>query len=503
MKLKIKLKILVVFLCLFSFINVRADEKIIPPILKKENEDIEKIIDSINNEVKENKEENKDKEDKKENEEIKKKKEIRDEKNIERKANIIDNCDNLEVSGKQLNLLDLIKIGICNNPNLNKEFINIKVSESKLKQQKSEYLPTISASVSTQESDSKVQGGNRTEQNPYNATLSLNWLLYDFGGRSARVKEMKNELDSNVFSYNAEMQDLILSINTKYLNLLSAKESLKSAEANEITFGISYKESSKRYEIGSASLNDKLQAKTSYEQSTLEVIDARNKVKKYMGDLAVLLNLPPETEFDLKDLPTDSDMFALKENETIENLMQIALEKRFELKEKQSILEANLNNVKNARSNRLPTINLSASTGYSDSWKKETDYTKSSSVKLSLTMPIFTGFSTVNQVSEAKYKYQQARLDLRNTENTIRNEVWTAYQDYLTSVESYNLSKQILESAEENEKVAFKSYEVGKIDIINLLTATSQLADARQGKITAFYNVLVSKANLYKAIGRF
>ena len=61
----------------------------------------------------------------------------------------------------------------------------------------------------------------------------------------------------------------------------------------------------------------------------------------------------------------------------------------------------------------------------------------------------------------------------------------------------------MLESAKENQRVAFASYEVGRGSILNLLTAESQLASARQENASAFYNVLIAKANLYRTIGRF
>ena len=65
------------------------------------------------------------------------------------------------------------------------------------------------------------------------------------------------------------------------------------------------------------------------------------------------------------------------------------------------------------------------------------------------------------------------------------------------------LTNVMLKSAKENERVAFKSYEIGQTDIINLLTAESQLADARDRVVNAFYTVLINKATLYRSIGRF
>ena len=69
-------------------------------------------------------------------------------------------------------------------------------------------------------------------------------------------------------------------------------------------------------------------------------------------------------------------------------------------------------------------------------------------------------------------------------------------------IRSYEISQTVLNSAEENHRVAFRYYQVGKADILTLLDAVAQLADARQNKISAFYNLLLSKANLYKSIGK-
>ena len=85
----------------------------------------------------------------------------------------------------------------------------------------------------------------------------------------------------------------------------------------------------------------------------------------------------------------------------------------------------------------------------------------------------------------------------------IQNDVWSKYQHYKTALRTYEISQTVLDSAEENERVAFRYYKVGKGDILNLLTAVAQLADARQNKITAFYNLLLSKANLYRSIGKY
>ena len=117
-------------------------------------------------------------------------------------------------------------------------------------------------------------------------------------------------------------------------------------------------------------------------------------------------------------------------------------------------------------------------------------------------MPLFSGFSNTYKIQQASYAYKQQIENTQALTLQVQNEVWRAYQNYKTALRSYEISQTVLESAEENHRVAFRYYELGKGDILTLLSAVAQLADARQNKITAFYDLLLSKANLYRSIGK-
>ena len=54
----------------------------------------------------------------------------------------------------------------------------------------------------------------------------------------------------------------------------------------------------------------------------------------------------------------------------------------------------------------------------------------------------------------------------------------------------------------ENERVAFASYKVGKVNILTLLDAQSSLASARVENSTSFYNFLTAQNKLQKALGQ-
>ena len=184
-------------------------------------------------------------------------------------------------------------------------------------------------------------------------------------------------------------------------------------------------------------------------------------------------------------------------------MIEQASKERSEVKAQEANVNAANASLQELRSTRFGSISLSAESGYNNSWKPERSYNRDNSIGLNYRLPLFTGFDTSYKISAAEFKREQERYALEQTRNNIKNEVWGAYHDYQTALKSYEVSKKVLKSAEENEKVAFKSYEIGQTDIINLLTAESQLADARDSLVNAFYTVLINKATLYRSIGRF
>lgn len=413
-------------------------------------------------------------------------------------------CLDKEIAiNKEVSLIDLIKIGICNNPDLSSDYMGLKASEANLGAAKSEYYPNINLGAGAGKNTAKKQGNNRIENDPYNVNLGLSLLLYDFGGRSARIDSFRYYLANAGFNYNSALQDLVLAIHTNYFKLLGAKEDLKSAKANESMYKKSFDEASRKYEVGLAALNDKLQTQTSYEQSKLKVLEMENAVKQFEGDLATTLNLPPQTTFKLKQPPKDRDLTALSKKDTIDKMIDVAAHERDEIKSQEMMLNAANSSLRELRASRYGSFSLSAESGYNNSWKSPRSYNQDNSIGINYKLPLFTGFDTSYKIKAAKYKREQERYNLEAVRNRIKNEVWSAYHNYQTALKSHEVSKKVLKSAEENEKVAFKSYEVGSTDIINLLTAESQLADARDALINAFYTVLINKATLYRSIGRF
>ena len=132
-----------------------------------------------------------------------------------------ENClSKVNVKGK-MGLNDLIQIGVCNNPDLNRTFMAVRSAEAELGASKAAYLPNIALTAAATASHNKGQYDlpdanvyKDMKAKPYSVNVALNWLLLDFGGRSATTDMMKAYMEQAAFGYNAALHDLVLGVHS-------------------------------------------------------------------------------------------------------------------------------------------------------------------------------------------------------------------------------------------------------------------------------------------------
>ena len=408
-------------------------------------------------------------------------------------------CNEVSVDGK-IDLSVVMEKALCANPSLKISYLSALVSGANYGQGLSEYLPSISVSGSLNTSSSKEDGGNSSEKSNVSADAKLSWLLLDFGGRSANADRLKAALQSSYFSYDEQVQNLLYEVAAKYYAVLSATEKYEGLKESEKSFKKAYEEASSRYELGLVPLSDKLQAQTSYEQAKLACNVAGKNIALEQGNLARLLNLPPYTIFDLER--PNKKLENLPTMEKIKNLIETALALRPDYKASERDVLSAKKQITVAKSAGMPSLSGNLGASANRDVRSADNAVYSGSAGLTMSFPLFTGFSQSYKIGQARLQYQSALENLENKKNAIENEVWAAVQDYETSLESFKITQTLLASAKENERVAFESYKVGKVNILTLLDAQSSLASARVENSTSFYSFLTARYSLQKALGQ-
>ena len=170
-----------------------------------------------------------------------------------------------------------------NNPELNAERENIKVSDEDLNISKSEYLPTLTLSGSkSQEKTKKLtnqSGGDAsiTDVDPLTTSIKIEQTIIDFG-RSADYEKNKIGLDLAKVKLLKKEQDILFKAVEAYTGLILANEKYRINQKNINLLERQVETDRIRLERGQITVSDVAQSESSLAGAQAKFIQAQNEV---------------------------------------------------------------------------------------------------------------------------------------------------------------------------------------------------------------------------------
>ncbi|SJM91697.1 TolC family protein [Crenothrix polyspora] len=406
-------------------------------------------------------------------------------------------------------LVDILNQALCHNPQTRQAWANALYQAGQVGIAKAAYLPTItlnasvsrsmnSASSSLQVTSISNSNGATQQINRFSPVLSLNYLLYNFGGREAQLEIAQQTLKASNWTHDAVLQSVMLSAIQGYYQVFATQSAAEAAIISEQASQASFLAAQTRHEIGTVALVDELLAKTAFAQTKLNRQKTEGDARIASGTLANVLGL--EADYHLAIAPPSLPKPDAQQNSYVHQLIEEAKTLRPDLAAAEATIKAAEANVKAAEAGHLPTISLIANYGYNHT--SIPSDTQSWTLGMQVSVPLFTGFNTTYQIRSAKEQLEVKRANLDQLDQSVSLDVWRSYQLLNTAYESFNSSEALLESALQTQQVAMGSYEAGAGTVIDLLNAQSSLANARLQLIQAQYTWLTQKAQLAQALGR-
>jgi len=121
---------------------------------------------------------------------------------------------------------------------------------------------------------------------------------------------------------------------------------------------------------------------------------------------------------------------------------------------------------------------------------------------VALSVPLFSGFLTREQVKEAEASLSSVRHGLTDARRGVLLQVEQAAYGVSEASERIGAREKEREASDENLRLATARYEVGAGDIIEMIDAQVQMTQADTATIDAQYDHSVSVATLLRAVGR-
>ncbi len=396
-----------------------------------------------------------------------------------------------ELPAAPLTAVDAVDLTLCNNPQTREVWAAARFQAAQVGVAQAAWLPNLDGRL----------GASRlwTEQRNYNSTsaaLTLSWLVFDSGARSATGESARQLLAAAAATQDSTVQSLFLSALQAFYFAQATKAAVVSTGEAERAAREGFTAAESRYTVGVATPADRLLAQTALSQATLNRIRAEGEARNALGALANVMGFPAGQALAL--VPPPAALPDAGFQREVAALIAEAEARRPDLKAAEAQVRAAQAGVDLAQAQGRPTISFS--TG--PTWA-ETDRVAVNGgvIGVTVNLPIFTGFDTTYRVRAAEAQVDARTAQLDRLKNQVALDVWKAYQSLTTATQSLKTTLDLVASAEQSERVALGRYKAGVGTVLDLLTAQSALASARLQRIQAALDWFVFRATLAQSVG--
>jgi TolC family type I secretion outer membrane protein len=393
--------------------------------------------------------------------------------------------------GATVTLAQAIDTALANNPRTRAAWLDARAAEAALGSARSEYLPSIDLDAQAARQRSATATAAQTI---YGATAVLDYLLYDFGGREARVDRARAAMQAAGFQRDQSVQDTILRTQQAYYGYLDAKALLASQGATLRERRASLESAEARHNAGVATIADVLQARTALSQAQLAYDSIEGSVRAFQGALATAMGVSPVMRYEVGELPAELPLDSVRD--AVEQRIARAATKRPELGAARAVAEASRARVREVRAEGLPSFNFTSSFGETSVGGTSRRWAQPYAAGVAMRFPLFTGFRNSFDIRAAEARAAAAEADLLDVQQQIDLQVWTSYYAVQTAAQRVKTSRDLLASAQQSAEVAASRYKAGVGSILDLLTAEAALEVARAQEVQARTDWLMALAQL-------
>ena len=419
-------------------------------------------------------------------------------------------------------LAELIDIAESNNPLTKTAWNNAREVALAAGIAKSAYLPKLTAVAvggwqAFPRSGTTGPLNDTSSGNTSTGTISsvtLNWLLFDFGQRAAVVEAAEQASAISNIGFTAAHQQLIYDVSVAFYNysavrarVAMASQALKNAQLVEAA-------AEERMRKGIGTAIDLTQAHQVTAQTKLALVQATGAEQNGYLTLISTLGISPLTKLRIADVSGRKISSGLAQS--AQKAISVALARRPDVLAAYSAQKAALANVRAAEADFMPKVFMSGTGSYTNGNLFLTQVpavgTQGSVGNFStnglggtvfggISMPLYDGGARSAMLMQAKAKAENAGLALTRTRNEAIRQIVLSNNTLRTSLETYDAAGAVITASSTGFNAALEAYRNGVGAITDVNVAQSQLLQAKIVSIEAHSAALSAAAGLALATG--
>lgn len=402
------------------------------------------------------------------------------------------------------NLMQVYQQARLSNPELRKSAADRDAAFEKINEARSPLLPQLGLGADYTYSNG-YRDANGVNSNATSASLQLTQSIFDMSKWRALTLQEKSAGIQDV-TYQTDQQTLILNTATAYFNVLNAIDVLSYTQAQKDAVYRQLDQTTQRFNVGLVAITDVQNARSQYDTVLANEVTARNNLDNAVEQLRqVTGNYYPE----LASLNVDG--FKTNKPQAVNALLKEAENRNLTLLQARLSQDLAREQIRLAQDGHLPTLDLTASTGVSDTsyngskTNNNAQYDDSNmgqnKIGLTFSLPIYQGGMVNSQVKQAQYNFVGASEQLESAHRSVVQTVRSSFNNINASISSINAYKQAVVSAQSSLDAMEAGYSVGTRTIVDVLDATTTLYNAKQQLANARYTYLINQLNVKSALG--
>jgi len=419
---------------------------------------------------------------------------------------------------KTLSLDEAINAALNKNTTLQKSENTINTYESGVKAAYGNFLPTLGAYGYWNWTKAEEAGGSviiqgsvfnlptsTSQSRNYTVGASSDITLFDGLSNIATLSQSQNDLEAGQLSLERLKQDIVFQTISLFYDVVNAKQLLNVKEDDVKWNQKNLETITERNKLGAVTLADVYNQQVQAGNAELALIQAKNDLETAKTDLLYYLGLDVLEQYEFEEPANAETGTSGTLNEIdykdISELVSKALSTRSDYKSAQLSLKSAENGITIAQSGYFPRLTGSISYQLRADAIENLNDSKYLNVSATLSIPIFSGFSTENHVEIAEVNAQNKDIELTELERNIKRNLQKNYLDLQAAEKSLSVNDKNVKAAEENRRIEEEKYSLGSGTLLNVLIANSNYTIARTNFINAKFAYVVLSEQLRYYLG--
>ena len=371
------------------------------------------------------------------------------------------------------------------------------------------FLPTVTGNAGTtynlDNTEAEFSNGESTslngaESTRYNASVGLNYTIFDGLGRRYNYKRLKEQYQLSELQARETIENTVLQLFSVYYNVAQLSDNLNTLEETLNITKDRLVRTEYQFEYGQNTKLEVLNAEVDINNDSINVINIRQQIKNAKRDLKLVLGETYSSDFDVE---TEVE-FTLKFQK--DSLFEKAKSRNVALLQTEKNIAISKLDINSGKSAYLPTIGLTGSYGWNKNNNNAASFVAVStntglSGGLNLSWNLFDGGSTITRVKNAKINLETQQLQKENILLSIERDFNNAWDNYTNKLEIYNIQEKNIMTAQNNFERTQEKFKIGQVNSIEFRQAQLNLLNTELSRNQAKFEAKLSELEVLQISG--